>query len=70
MPEFIEIIENYEQLPFDSKEILVEIINKRFSELRRERLISDTLQSEKEYKEGKFAAGSSNDLFNALNLIE
>ena len=68
MTEFAEIIDSIENLPFDSKEILVDIINKRFSETQRVRFIESTIDSHSEYLEGNYIEGNSNDLFKSLKI--
>jgi hypothetical protein len=68
MIEFAEIIDDIDKMPYESQEILVDIINKRFSEKKRERFINDTLESNQEYNDGHVQSGNSSDLFNKLNI--
>jgi hypothetical protein len=68
MTDFAEIIEDIDRMPLESQEILVDIINKRFSEKKRERFIEETLESQKEYPNGNFVEGNSDDLFKALKI--
>ena len=68
MSEFAELIENVEQMPFENQAIFVDIINKRFSEKKRERFIEETLQSGDEYNKGEFSEGNSDELFKALKI--
>ena len=44
-PGFQELIESLEALPIEDREMLVEIINKRIIEQRRERLVADMKES-------------------------
>lgn len=68
MIEFAELIEDIDKLPFESQEILADIINKRLSEIRRERFIEETLTSNNEYSKGDYKEGTSDDLFNAIKI--
>jgi hypothetical protein len=52
----------------ESQEILMDIINKRLAERRRERFIEETLESENEYHNGNFVVGTSDELFKVLNI--
>ena len=68
MTTFDEIIDDIDKMSFDSQEILVDIINKRFSEIKRNRFIEETIESKNEYITGKFEEGNSVDLFKVLNI--
>jgi hypothetical protein len=68
MTTFDEIIDDIDKMSFDSQEILVDLINKRFSEIKRNRFIEETIESKNEYFIGKFEEGNSVDLFKALNI--
>jgi hypothetical protein len=68
MSEFAELIEDVEQMPYENQEIFIDIINKRFSEIKRERFIRETLESGKEYERGEFFEGNSVELFKALKI--
>ncbi len=68
MIEFTEILENIDKMPFDSQEIIVDIINKRFAERKRELFIKKTNQSKKEYFSGNYSTGNSQDLFKTLKI--
>jgi len=68
MTEFVEIIESIESLPFESQEILSDILHKRISERKRELFINETLESIKEIKKGNFEIGDSEKLFKQLGI--
>jgi hypothetical protein len=68
MNQFADLIEDVEQMPFESQEIFIDIINRRFSEIKRERFIKESLQSQNEYLSGNFEEGSSEQLFRALDI--
>lgn len=68
MNQFAYLIEDVEQMPFESQEIFIDIINKRFSEIKRERFIKESLQSQNEYLSGNYEEGSSDQLFKVLNI--
>jgi len=68
MNDFDELIETVENLPYESQEIFVDIINKRFSERKRLLFIADTLLSASDYKNGLSYKGSSEDLFETLGI--
>ena len=53
-PGFQELIETLEALPIEDREMLVEIINKRIIEQRRERLVADMKESWKPAGEARF----------------
>ena len=68
MTEFEEIIDDIEELSYESQEILIDIINKRFSERKRALFIEETLKSKAEYENGNFETGNSENLFKALQI--
>jgi len=54
-PSFQELIETVESLPIEDREMLVEIINKRIVEQRREELVADMETSLEAYRKARFA---------------
>jgi hypothetical protein len=68
MTTFDEIIDDIDKMSFDSQEILVDLINKRFSEIKRNRFIKDTIESKNEFINLNFKVGNSKDLFKELNI--
>jgi len=66
-PGFQELIESVEALPIEDREMLVEIINKRIIELRRERLVADMKESLEAYKRGDVHMGTVDDLLKDLD---
>ncbi len=63
---FQELIETVEALPLDDREILVEIINKRIIEQRREELEDDMEESLEAYQKGEVRVGTVDDLLRDL----
>ena len=68
MSEFEQLIENVEQMPYESQEIFIDIINKRFLERKRERFIEETFESRNDHTTGKFKKGNSEELFDDLKI--
>lgn len=68
MSEFLEILGKIEHFDLESQSLLVDIINKRYSHNRREAFIDDTLQSIENIKSGNYKIGTSDDLFDELNV--
>ncbi|MCX6669058.1 MAG: hypothetical protein NTV25_04525 [Methanothrix sp.] len=66
-PGFQELIESVEALPIEDREMLVEIINKRIIEQRRERLVADMEESLEAYKRGDVHMGTADDLLKDLD---
>ena len=63
---FQQLIESVEALPIDDQEILVEIINKRIIEQRREELVADMEESLEDYRRGDVRIGTVDDLLRDL----
>lgn len=63
---FQELIESVEALPLEDREILVEIINKRIIEQRREELEADMEESLEGYRRGEVRIGTVDDLLRDL----
>ncbi len=63
---FQELIESVEALPLDDREILVEIVNKRIIEQRREELEADMEESLEAYRRGEVRVGIVDDLLRDL----
>ncbi len=49
---FAEVLETIETFSFEEKETLVDILQRRLGEYRRNQLLNDLKQSEKEFEEG------------------
>lgn len=64
---FQEIIESVEALPLDDREILMDIINKRIIEQRREELVADLEESMQAYRKGEVRIGTVDDLLRDLD---
>ncbi len=68
MSDFADILENIDQMPVESQEILIDIINKRFAEKKRDMFINETLKSREEFDKGDYQSGNKDDLFKALDI--
>lgn len=68
MNEFMEILDKIEQFDLESQSVLVDIINKRYAQHRRESFIQETIESINELNSGKSSSGTSQDLFKELNI--
>jgi hypothetical protein len=67
MAAFDELIDDIENMPYESQEILIDKINKRFNERKRLRFIKETQESKEQYEGGNYSSGNSDKLFKALN---
>lgn len=65
--DFQELIESVEALPLDDREILMDIINRRIIEQRREELVADLEESLQAYRNGEVRIGTMDDLLKDLN---
>jgi hypothetical protein len=63
---FQELIESVEALPIEDREILMEIVNKRIIEQRREELVADMEASLEAYRQGDVRSGTVDDLLKDL----
>ena len=68
MNDFMEILEKIEKIDFESQGQLVDIINKRYSQSRRDYFINETLKSIEYIKSGNYKKGGSEDLFKELKI--
>ncbi len=59
---FQELIESVEALPFDDQQMLLDIINMRIIERRREELVADMEESLEAYRKGEVRIGTVDDL--------
>jgi len=64
---FQELIESVEALPLDDREILMDIINRRIIEQRRDELVADMEESLQAYRKGEVRIGTVDDLLRDLN---
>ena len=64
---FQELIESVEDLPLDDREILIDIVNKRIIEQRREELVADMEESLQAYRKGEVRVGTVDDILKDLN---
>jgi len=65
--DFQELIESVEALPIDDREILMDIINRRIIEQKREELVADMEESLQAYRKGEVRIGTVDDLLRDLN---
>lgn len=61
-------IDLVESLPIDQQTMLIEIINNRLKEQRRQELIDGVNLAEQEYAEGNIQRGSAADFMASLDL--
>ncbi len=64
---FQELIESVEALPLDDQEILMDIINRRIIEQRRDELVADMEESMQAYRKGEVRIGTVDDLLRDLD---
>ena len=64
---FQELIESVEALPLDDQQILMDIINMRIIEQRRDELFSDMKESLEAYRKGEVRIGTVDDLLRDMN---
>ena len=64
---FQELIESVEALPLDDREILMDIINRRIIEQKREELVADMEESLQAYRKGEVRIGTVDDLLRDTN---
>ena len=68
MNDFMDILDRIEKFDIESRTVLIDIINKRFLENRREIFINETVKSIEDINSGNFSSGTSDDLFNELEI--
>ncbi len=68
MNAFMEILDEIDAFDIESQAVLVDIINKRYNQQRRDEFINETISSVDEIKHGEYQSGTSDDLFNELQI--
>ncbi|TAL70862.1 MAG: hypothetical protein EPN82_00740 [Bacteroidetes bacterium] len=63
---FNDIVDTVDELPPEEQEVLADVINKRIIERKRNEIINDVIQGEKDYQEGIVRRGSVSDLMKDL----
>jgi len=63
---FQKIIEAIEQLSLEDREILVDIIQNRLKQERREQLLQEVTEAERDYAQGNVHRGSVSELLKEL----
>jgi hypothetical protein len=63
---FNEVLESADNLPFEEKEILIDILKNRQIQYGRNELIKDISFGKKEYSNGKTKKGNSSDLMKEM----
>lgn len=61
------ILEEVSKYPLNDKELIVDILQKRLVEEKRELIYRDYQEAMKDYKKGNVKSGSVDDLFNTIN---
>jgi len=64
---FQELIESVEALPLDDQQILMDIINRRIIEQRRDELVADMEESLEAYRKGEVRIGTVDYILKDLN---
>lgn len=65
---FNEVLESVDSLPFEEKEILIDILKNRQNQHKRIELLNDVRLGRKEYIDGKIRQGNSSDLMKEILL--
>ncbi len=65
--DFQEVIEIVEKLSLDDREILLDILKKRFSQERRRQLEEEIAEVRQDYQKGKVQFGTVDDFLAALD---
>ncbi|MBI5323889.1 MAG: hypothetical protein HZB41_01165 [Ignavibacteriae bacterium] len=68
MHQFNDLLEKVDEMPLESQEMFVDIIQKRLNEKKREKFIREVHDSKIEYDSGKYQSGTSDELFKALDI--
>jgi hypothetical protein len=63
---FNEVLESVDSLPFEEKEILIDILKNRQNQHERNELLNDVRLGRKEYIDGKIRKGNSSDLMKEI----
>ena len=69
-PTLQQALDTVESLSFDQQAMLIEIIQHRLREQRRQELLSNVAQSEKDYSEGNVHGETVDDLMAELAKVE
>jgi len=64
---FQELLESVESLPLDDQQMLLDIINMRIIEKRRDELAADLAESLEAYRKGEVRIGTVDDLLRDLD---
>ena len=68
MAQFNDLLEKVDEMPLESQEMFVDIIQKRLNEKKRKKFIREIHESKVEYNSGNYQSGTSEDLFKALDI--
>ncbi|HHT9133968.1 MAG TPA: hypothetical protein ACFYD2_03610 [Candidatus Avalokitesvara rifleensis] len=66
-PDFANIVDELSKIPLEEQEMLLEILQKRVIERRREEILKHSEESIEEYKKGLTSEGDVSDLIKELN---
>ncbi len=61
-----EILDKVNEIPLEDQGLLLELIRNRYREKRRDEILANAHQSEKEYKKGLTSNGSVSDLLREM----
>ncbi|MBK8980800.1 MAG: hypothetical protein IPM38_00390 [Ignavibacteria bacterium] len=62
-----DILEDFDNLSLNEQEELIEIEKKRLIENKRKLLVDEVKEAEKEYTEGKYITGETDELMRAID---
>jgi hypothetical protein len=65
---FQDLLDAVEALPLDDQSMLVEIINKRIIEKRRDELVADMKESLEDYRRGEVRNGTVDDFMKDIDM--
>jgi hypothetical protein len=63
---FAEILETIETFSFEEKETLVDILQRRLTEAKRERILKSVKQARREYERGEAKTASVDEIMNEI----
>ena len=63
---FSDVLESVESLPMDEKEMLIDIIRKRMSEERRDEIMLDIEEAERDFREGRCKTATVDEIMQEI----
>ncbi len=68
MYRFNDLLEKVDEMPLESQEMFVDIIQKRLNEKKRDTFVREVHESRAEFDSGNYKSGTSDDLFKTLDI--